>query len=456
MRIVIAGCGKIGKAITGSLVADEHEVVVIDSKPEVIKTVSNTYDIMGICGSATDSDVLKDAGVNRAELFIALTGSDELNMLCCFMAKKLGAKHTVARIRDLENNDTGFDFMKQQLELSLSVNPELLTAEAIYQILKLPSAIKVETFSSSRMEMVELYLPQNTAVEGVSLGELRKKFKTPFLVSVVGRGDKVFIPGGDFALKAGAKIGLLAEKDDTGKILEILEIQHKKVKSVIIMGAGITSGYLASLLNNDHIEVKIIEKDEAVCEKMCEALPSGCTVVCGDGMSQDLLTEEGLDSADAFVALSGMSESNILISFYAMQKKVSKVISKVNRDELSGIAEKLGLECVVSPKSIVADVVLQYARALDKSSGDSQIETLYSVMGGLAEAHEFAVLPDFKFTDIPLKDLLRNSDILVAGIVRGHKAIIPGGDDVIKEKDKVIVITTTKNQIYKLSDVFRK
>lgn len=456
MRIIVAGCGKIGKAITSSLVADGHEVVVIDSKPEVIKSVLATYDIMGICGSATDSAVLKDADVGRTELFISLTGSDELNMLCCFMARRLGAKHTVARIRDMENNDSGFEFMKQQLELSMSVNPELLTAETIYRLLKLPSATNVETFSSSRMEMIELNLPQNTAVEGLPLGELRKQYKTPFLVCVVGRDNKVFIPNGDFALRAGDKIGLLAEKDDIGKVLEILGISHKKVKNVMILGAGITSGYLAKLLLADRIDVKIIEKDEKVCERICESLPSGCTVVCGDGMSQDLLAEEGLGTnTDAFVALSGLSESNILMSFYAMQQGASKVISKINRDELKNIAENLGLECAISPKNIVADIILKYARALDKSS-DSQIETLYSVMDGLAEAHEFIVLPDFKFTEIPLKDLRISPNILVAGIVRGHKAIIPCGDDVIKEKDRVIVIATGKNQVYKLSDIFRK
>ncbi|MBO4262568.1 MAG: Trk system potassium transporter TrkA, partial [Clostridia bacterium] len=403
MNIIVAGCGKIGKTILANLSEEKHDLTALDNDPSVVEEVVGAYDVMGICGNATDYDKLSDAGVKTADLFIAVTSSDEINMLSCFAAKRMGAKRTVARIRNTENNDSvSLDFMKKQIDLSLSINPELLTAKAIYNVLKLPSATNVEMFSSHRFEMLEFIL-KDDYLDGVSLIELRKRTKEKFLVCTVRRGDDFYIPQGNFRLKTGDKIGIIASGTDTQKILKTLGILHKPTRDVILMGGGKTSYYLAKLLLESKILVKVIERDEKKCEDFLEALP-GVIVIHGNGMDQDVLREEGIASTDAFVALTGKDEENILISFYAMSQKVPKVVSKINGEELSKIAEKLGLESMVSPKKIVADVIVQYARALKNSEG-STVETLYRIMNGGAEALEFNVLPDFVYADIPLKSV---------------------------------------------------
>lgn len=453
MKIIVVGCGKIGMTILASLVKEKHDVIAIDSDPAVIEFATNAYDVMGICGNGTEYDKLKEAGVRNAGLFIAVTSSDEINMLSCFAAKRMGAKHTVARIRSTENNDNvSLDFMKSQLDLSLAINPELLTANAIFNILKLPSASKVQAFSSHRFEMIELPLKDNSSLDGISLMDLRKKTKENFLICSVSRGDKLYIPQGNFQLKSGDKIGVIASGKDTQKVLKALDTVHRQVRDVLIMGGGKVTYYLAKMLLDNHIAVKVIEIDGNKCEELLEQLP-GISVVHGNGMHQDLLQEEGIATTDAFIALTGHDEENILISFYAMSQNNSKIISKVNREELSFIAENLGLDTIVSTKKLVADVLVQYARALRKSEG-SKMETLYSLFGG-AEALEFNVLPDFGYIDVPIKDIHFRPGVLLAGITRGRVSIIPSGNDVIKAGDKVIVIAAGQ-QIYDLASIIAR
>ncbi len=450
MRIVVVGCGKIGKTIISNLIKEKHEVLAIDNDPSIVAEVSNLYDVMTICGNGAEHDKLKEAKVGKADLFIAVTSSDELNMLACFAAKRMGAKHTVARIRDASNNADSLEFMQKQLELSVAVNPEKRTAHAIYNLLKLPSASKVETFGNHGFEMIELTVRTSSAMDGVSLIELKKKFKADFLVCAVGRDDEMFIPKGDFTLQAGDKVGLIISEENTTSVLKTLGIVNKPVRNVIVLGAGRTSHYLAEILLKHRIAVKIIEQDKARCEEVSERFPNA-DVICGDGMSEDLLTEEGIDNADALVSLTGRDEENILISFYAMSRSVPKVIAKVNRGELSALAEKLGLETIVSPQTTVADIMVRYARALQMSVG-SEMEKLYSLMNGKAEGLEFNVLPSFPFCDVPLKQLKFKSDVLLAGILRGKEKIIPCGDDAIKSGDKVILIAK-ECSVYSLTDV---
>ncbi len=438
MRIIIVGCGKIGQTILKSLVAEKHEVLAIDSDPAVVREVSNAYDVMAVCGNGTEYGQLKQADVEKADLFIAATGSDELNMLSCFAAKRMGAKYTVARIRNNANNDEPLVFLAEQLELSMAINPDRRAAMAIYNVLKLPSATKVETFGSSGFEMIELPLKADSPLDGVKLMELRKKVKGNFLICAVGRGDEVYIPKGNFALKGGDRIGLIASEEDTPRLFKAMGVPHKQVRDVIIMGASRIAGYLTEQLLRNRISVKIIEIDREKCEEFCERFPAA-SVICGDGTDQELLKEEGLEGSDAFVALTGKDEENILISFYSMSQKVKKVISKVNREELSALAGKLGLECIVSTKNTTAEILVRYARALQSSMG-SKMETLYSLMNGKAEAAEFVVMQDFPHANVPLKNLSLKKDVLIAGIVRGKDEIIPAGDDVILTGDRVIVI----------------
>ncbi len=452
MKIIVVGCGKIGKTIVASLVKERHDVLVIDNDPKVVTSVTDSYDVMGICGNGTSYDKLEEAGVAGAELFIAVTNSDELNMLSCFAAKRLGAKHTVARIRSSEYNTKSLGFMKDSLELSLVINPELLTAEALYNVLKLPSATKVETFSGGAFEMAEIIVKQGSQLDGITMIELRKKIKEHFLISAVQRGKNVYIPNGLFRLHYGDKIGITATGGDMNDLLKDLGILHKQARDVMILGAGEITYYLAKRLIADRTAVKVIEKDEERCDEFCE-LVDKAFVINGDGMNQEVLMEEGIDTTDAFVALSGNDETNILISSYANTREVPKIITKVNRRELTPIAEKLGLDCLISPKTIIADTLVRYARALQNSLG-SNVETLYSLMNGGAEALEFNVAADFPKLGVALKDIKLKQSVLIAGISRGYEAFIPGGDDSIELGDKVIVIAAGQ-RLYDLKDILK-
>ena len=451
MRVVVVGCGKIGHAIIGSLLKERHDVLCIDSDPAVISEVTNSYDVMAICGNGISHGVLKEAGIEKTELFIAVTGSDEFNMLSCLAAKKLGAKHTVARIRNSEYNTESMGFIKDSLNLSMAINPEKLTAEALYNLLKLPSAIKVDTFTSRKFEIVELIVKKGSKIAQMSLMEMRKKFSGKFLIAVIERGDDVFIPNGTMTVCEGDKICVVCAISDTHKVLTELGFVQKESKDVIILGGSKIAHYLTEMLAEGHTSVKIIEQSKDRCEELCETLPSSVDVVCGDGMSQEILLEEGIMTTDALVTLTGSDESNILISFYAMSHNVPKVISKVNKSELSLISEKLGLDCIISAKNIIADILVRYARALNATVG-SKVESLYSLLDGEAEALEFTVMPDFEYAQIPLKKMELKKDVLIAGIIRGKDAFIPGGDDTINVNDNVIVVSKGKS-LYSLTEI---
>lgn len=441
MNIIIMGNGKIGRTLISSLVKEGHNIIAIDDDSAVITELTNIYDIMGVCGNGVDCDVLEEADVENAELFVATTGSDELNMLACFLAKKMGATQTIARIRNPEYNDRSLRFMRQHLDLSLSINPDLLAAQELFNILKLPSAVKIEKFSRRNFEILELKLKEDSEIGGMNLIELRSKYNAKFLICTVQRGEEVFIPDGNFVLKGGDKIGITADKSEIHKLLKSMKILRRQAKSVMILGGSKTAFYLAKMLINAGSSVKIIERDRDICHKLCDTLPKA-VIIHGDGAQQELLLEAGLESTDAFVALTGMDEENILISIFAQTQGVPKVISKSNRPELYSMAKKLGLDCVVSPREITSDLVVSYARALKNSLGDNNIETLYNLMDGKAEALEFNVTAQSNVTDIPLRDLKTRPNALIAGIIRGRKAIIPSGEDLIMVGDKVIVITS--------------
>lgn len=453
MNIIVAGCGKIGKAVIGTLCSEGHDVTVMDKNPDTVREITNIYDVIGICGNSADCETLEEADVENAELFICATGSDEMNMLSCFLAKKMGASHTVARIRNPEYNDRSLSFMRQQLDLSMSINPELLVAQELYNILKLPSAFKVEYFSRRNLEMIEIKLKEDSPLCGKKLSKLRDRQNVEFLIGAVMRGGRVTIPDGSFELQAGDEISIAAAPADMQKLLKGLGILKKQARSVMILGGSKTAYYLAKMLLSSGNEVKIIEKDAARCEQLSEILPKA-VFINSDGSQQEVLLEEGLRSVDAFVALTGMDEENILISIFASNQNVPKVISKVNRDEMIKMAENLGLDCLVSTKSITSDIILRYTRALKNSLGSS-IETLYKIMGGKVEALEFKVHPDSKLLGIPIKDMKINPGILIAGVIRaGKKTIIPKGDDIIMQGDRVIILSA-EYRISRLSDILR-
>ncbi len=438
MKIVVVGCGKIGSAIIESLSREGHDIVAIDRNQKSVAALTEIYDVMGLCGNGADSDVLQEASVENCELFVAVTGSDELNMLSCFSAKRLGAKNTVARIRNPEYNDDSLGFLKENLELSMSINPERLAAKELFNVLKFPSAVKIETFSRGSLEMIEFRLKPDSPLDGMTLQEMREKHKAKVLICYVHRGDEIFIPDGNFTLKGGDRIGLTASATELSRFFRSVGSFKKQAKSVMIMGGSRTALYLAEMLLKIGSSVKIIEKDPTVCERLSEELPKA-VIINGDGTDQELLLEEGIKNLDAFVALTGMDEQNILVSIFSSSQSVPNVISKINRDELIPLAENLGLDCIVSPNKIIADVAVSYARALQNSLG-SNIETLYRLADGKAEALEFNVKSDSKVINLPLKELSLKRGILIAGIIRGQKTVIPAGNDMLLAGDRVVII----------------
>lgn len=450
MKIIVVGCGKIGTTIISSLVAEGHNVVAVDDSPAVITDITNIYDAMGVCGNGADYETLSEAGVEGAELFVAVTGSDELNMLSCYIAKCMGAKHTIARIRNPEYNDSSLSFMRQKLDLSMSINPELLTALELFNILKLPSAAKIETFARRHFEIIELVLKPDSSLDNMSLIDLRKKYNQKFLICVVKRDDTVYIPDGNFVLKSGDKIGIVATPSELNKLLKNIGALKKQARNVMILGGSTTAFYLAKLLIAGGNSVKIIEKNPERCLEFAEKLPSA-VVINGDGAAQELLLEEGLTSMDAFVALTGLDEQNILLSYFANANNIPKVITKINRDEFNKMAYRLGLDSIVSPRKTISDVVVRYARALKNSLGCS-VETLYKLMDSEAEALEFIVSSSSTIVNIPLKELKLKPNTIIAGIVRNRKKILPSGDDMILPGDSVIVITAGQ-RVDDISDI---
>lgn len=454
MKIIIVGGGKIGATLIESLEGEGHDITVVDREQKVIDEISNIYDVMCVCGNAVDNDTLNEAEVSSADLLISVTDSDEINMLICFIAKKMGAAYTVARIRNPEFNDKRMDQIKQYLDISLTINPEFLAAQEIFNILKLPAAINIETFSRRNFSMIELLLKEGSSLDGMSLIDLRKKYNLNFLISIVKRGEEVHIPDGNFVLKCGDHICLTANFIEIQKLLKMLGLAKKHSKSVMILGATTTAYYLSKMLLRSGSEVTIIDKNIDKCNTFAEKLPEA-VIINGDGAEQELLMEEGITSADAFVSLTGMDEENILISFFAQSQNVSRVVAKVNRNELASMAEKLGLDSIVSPKKAASNVITSYARALQNSLG-SNVETMYKLMGGSVEALEFNVQADFKNQHIPLKDMKLKKDVLIAGIIRKRKAFVPTGDDEIIAGDKIIVIAKSGDQkMNDLSDILR-
>ena len=453
MRIVIFGCGEIGTTIISALQDEGHDIIAIDRDVNTVEEITNIYDVMGLSGNGVDTFTMNEAGVGEADLFVSVTNSDELNMLSCFLARKMGAKHTIARIRNPEYNDDSLSFVRNHLDLSMALNPERIIAHEIFNMLRFPAAVNVETFSGRNLEIIELLLKQDSPFADVTLSELRKKHKEMFLVCDVLRGDRVYIPDGNFKLQVGDRIGITAPHNEMLKLLKNLGLPQRLPRTVVILGASRTSYYLAKMLMGAGVKVKIIDRDREKCVSYSVALPDA-VIIQGDGMKQEILLEEGIASTGAYIALTGNDEENILSSYFAKEQKVPTVVTRINRQELVLTAEKLGLECIVSPQKSVSNVLSRYVRALQNSVG-SNMETLYKLCDGKVEVLEFKVTGEFEYINIPLRDMKLKQEVLVAGIVRGRKPMIPNGSDVILPNDKVIVLAAGE-QLRDLSDIIEK
>lgn len=452
MNVVIVGDGKVGGTIASQLSGEGHDIIVIDNNTRVLTNASNTMDIISVEGNGASMQVQERAGVPHADLLIAATSADEVNMLACLVGKKLGAKHTIARVRNPEYFQQ-INNLKDDLGLSMAVNPELAAAEEISRLLRFPSALKIDTFARGRVELVEIKIPSHSVLDGMPLWAIYKEFQVKILICAVQREGEVYIPSGDFVLQAGDKINLTASHLEIAKFFRTIGIFRTGVKSVMIIGGGRVAYYLARELLSLHVRVKIIEMDYRRCEDLCEMLPEA-VIIHGDGTDKELLQEEGLEKTDALVCLTGMDEENIVVSLYAKAKKVSKVIAKINRINFDEILDALDIDGFISPKTIAASNIVRYVRAMQNSVGSSNVETLHKLINDRIEALEFKVREKSSVVGVPLKNLKTKDELLVATIIRGGRVIIPGGNDSIEVGDSVIIVTRNKH-LMDLKDILK-
>ena len=443
MKIVIIGDGKVGYKLAKQLSAENYDVIMIDSNEKKLRAAIDRLDIFCVTGDGGSVAVQKEADVPHADLVIACTSTDECNMLSCLIARRLGARHTIARVRNPIYYQQ-IDILKEDLHLSMAVNPELAVAGEIVRLLLFPDASKVDTFVKGRVELIELPLLEKSCLIGMSLADMYNRFQIKLLVCAVEREEEVFIPDGDYVLRAGDRLHIAASHMEIELFFKLLGQRKEKIKKVIICGGGRVSYYLATQLCKIGMQVKIIEIDEKKCENLCELLPKA-TVINGDATDHDLLIEEGIQDADALIALTGMDEENIIMSLFAKSQGVSKIIVKVNEDRRARMIQEFGIDSIVSAKAATADAILSYVRARRNSQGSANVETMYQLVDGKVEALEFIVKSQTNYTGIPLKDLSLKVNNLIACIARKRKIIIPNGDDCIQVGDSVIIITMEKH-----------
>jgi trk system potassium uptake protein TrkA len=451
MDIIIVGCGKVGSALA-EVLSDEHSVTIIDKKESLVEAATNDFDVMGIVGNCLQTEVLEEANVSKANILIAVTTSDEVNILSCLIAKRMGARHCIARVRSPEF-DKQLVFMREELGISMMVNPDYNAANEIAKVLRYPEAINIESFAKGRVDLAEIRITSGSILDGVALSQLSRRLRLDVLICAVQRGDELTIPNGNFVLRAGDKIHMTASHSNMVKFFKSISAAYreKRVKSAVLIGGGRVAYHLAQQLIEMGVKVKIIEIDRDRCLELSERL-NKVDISCADGTDHDILEEERVYDADAVVTLTGIDEENILLSLLAKNNGVDKVVTKVNRMSLMQLSDTLDLDSIISPKTITVNQILQYVRAKQNSLGNN-VTTLYRLVNDRLEAIEFVVRDKKDYVDVPLKKLKLRSGILIASIARGNELIIPKGDDCLQVNDSVVVITTTKG-MHDLSNIF--
>ncbi|MDT2613199.1 Trk system potassium transporter TrkA [Enterococcus dongliensis] len=455
MKIIVLGAGKVGKALTQYLSNEEYDydVVVVDLHAEKVEAIVNQFDVLGVVGDGATYDILLEAGVNKTDIIIAVTQSDELNILACLMAKKMGAQNSIARVRNPEYLKQR-SFMRDQLGLSMIINPELEAANEIRRILLFPSAFKVDTFVSGKIELAEFRLKENARLIGVSLNRLDKVSKANVLICAIRRKGELLIPDGNVVLEQGDRIHVMGQHRDLVRFCQDINLFEQKTKRIIIVGGGRIAYYLAHQLIDHGIQVKIIENNPKRCIELSIMLPKA-TIIESDGSDEEVLIEEGIESVDAFVALTGLDEENIVISLYAKQMKAKKTVAKVTRTNFMNVLDQLDIDSVVSPKNIIATHILRYVRAKNNKDDDSSVKTLHHLFNDDVDAMEFVVTPQTCFLNQKVSDVKLKNNILIAAISRERGFVIPKGDTEIRLKDHIVVITTDR-KISSLNDLVRR
>ncbi|MBE7061656.1 MAG: Trk system potassium transporter TrkA [Clostridiales bacterium] len=441
MKVLIVGMGMIGRTILNTLIGEGHSITAIDENKEKIEKLIESYDVMGVVGNGACLDILIEAGASTADAVIVVTSSDELNILACLVAKKAGAKRTIARVRNpLYRNQ--IEQMKDELGISMVVNPELATASEIVNLISLPSIDNIEHFAKGRVSLVEVVAEKSCSLVGETLISLGKKLKNKVLICAVQRGGEVIIPSGEFQIQEGDRINFTADSKSLGDFLVEINLIERPFKNVMIVGGGRIGFYLAESLSKRKYKVKVIENNKAQAEEMAELLPS-VNVSYADGTKHSLLIEEGIKNTDAFVALTGSDEANIIVSMFANEMQVKKTITQIRSQELVKMLAGKQIDHNISPRQIVADRIAGYVRAIANNRGE--ILTLYRLVNNQVEALEFALNSDEKFYNAPLKDLKIKENCLIACIIRDNEVIIPNGNSHMQKGDNIVVVTTRKN-----------
>ena len=439
LNIIIVGCGKVGMTLIEQLSNEGHDITLIDTDAQKIQEISNIYDIMGMAGNGASYSVQMDAGIENADLIIAVTESDELNLLCCTVAKQVGNCAAIARVRTPDySKESGY--LREKLGLTMIINPELEAAREIARILYLPTALEVNSFAHGQAELVKFKIPEKNALDGMTISMMPSKFPTNVLICAIEREGKVHIPSGDFTMHKDDIISFVAPRKSVKSFLVNIGFKTNRVKDTLIVGGSRAAYYLASQLLSVGISVKIIEQNKARCEELSILLPKAI-IINGDGTDEELLKGEGIERVESFVPLTGIDEENILLTLHAQQVSDAKVITKINRINFKNVINNLNLGSVVYPRYITSEAIIAYVRA-KKDSMNSNIETLYHMFDHQVEAIEFRIDEASAVTDIPLKDLSLKKGLLISFISRNGSILIPSGQDCIKVGDTVMIVTT--------------
>lgn len=439
LNIIIVGCGKVGTTLIEQLVKEGHDITIIDKNSDKVQEIASYYDIMGLVGNGASYSVQMEAGIEHADLIIAVTNSDELNLLCCTVAKQVGNCAAIARVRTPDySREVGY--LQEKLGLAMIINPELEASKEAARILYLPTALEVNSFAHGQAELIKFKIPDGNLLGGMTIADLGRTLAPEIVICAIERNGEVYIPSGDFLMQTGDIVSFVSTRKKGKEFLETVGFNTHQVKDTMIIGGGKAAYYLAKQLIAMGISVKIIENDRARCEELSILLPKAI-IINGDGTDQELLREEGISYAQSFVALTGIDEENILLTLHARQVSDAKVITKINRITFKDVISRLDLGSVVYPRYITSEAIIAYVRA-KKNSMNSNIETLYHMFDHRVEAIEFRVGEKSAVTDIPLMNLNLKKNLLISFINRNGTILIPSGQDCIKVGDTVMIVTT--------------
>lgn len=451
MNIIIVGCGKIGQNLVEQLNEPGHNITVIDLSAKKVNDVSTRFDVMGVIGNGANHEIQQEAGVQDADLLIAVTGSDELNIFCCLIAKMFSRCQTIARIQNPDYSEEAA-FLKDELRLAMVINPGYAAAREIARVLRFPSALKIDTFAGGKVELVKFRLPEKSPLVGLSVRDVVSRLRSDVLICTIERGDKAYIAKADLVFEEKDVISLVSSPKAAQDFFSKIKYNTNSVKNVMIVGGGEIGRYLCSILPKEGVSVKLIEKDPQICEELCTDFPE-VTVICGNAHDQETLLEEGIEKTEAFVALTGMDEENILISLFAKSVSRAKIVTKINRFDFLNVVNHLDLDTIIYPKNVTSDVIVRYVRAMKNTIG-SNVETLYNIIKGQVEASEFIVKEGSEVIGSPLSALQFKDNILIAAILRDGNVIIPRGSDQFFPGDRVVIVSPSMT-MRDISDVLR-